>query len=207
MDHDNRGPRRRKRRRRNASTASHALPTACTSCWSRCRTGSSRSSRPGPPRWSGGGHARGHSGPGPGGNPTRYRAFSDQPCRCALWRYGCTTGSIGYCTLSHEGIDEETVRRIGHLQPERHRAAHRRSQNRYGWTMFLRTRPRLVSAVSSADAYLLGVPVRVRDESFGTLYLTDKTNGQPFSDDDEVLVQALAACRYRSRECPALPAG
>ncbi|AGL24704.1 Two component sensor histidine kinase DevS [Mycobacterium tuberculosis str. Haarlem/NITR202] len=23
-----------------------------------------------------------------GGNPTRYRAFSDQPCRCALWRYG-----------------------------------------------------------------------------------------------------------------------
>jgi len=39
----------------------------------------------------------------------------------------------------------------------------------------------------------LGVPVRVRDESFGTLYLADKTNGQPFSDDDEVLVQALAA--------------
>ena len=39
----------------------------------------------------------------------------------------------------------------------------------------------------------LGVPVRVRDESFGTLYLTEKTNGQPFSDDDEVLVQALAA--------------
>ncbi|BCI90349.1 hypothetical protein NIIDMKKI_55550 [Mycobacterium kansasii] len=39
----------------------------------------------------------------------------------------------------------------------------------------------------------LGVPVRVHDMSLGTLYLTDKTNGQPFSDDDELLVQALAA--------------
>jgi two-component system sensor histidine kinase DevS len=39
----------------------------------------------------------------------------------------------------------------------------------------------------------LEVPVRVRDGSVGTLYLADKTDGKPFSDDDEVLVQALAA--------------
>jgi signal transduction histidine kinase len=39
----------------------------------------------------------------------------------------------------------------------------------------------------------LGVPVRIRDEVFGNLYLTDKAGGQPFSEDDEVLVQALAA--------------
>jgi GAF domain-containing protein len=39
----------------------------------------------------------------------------------------------------------------------------------------------------------LGVPVRTRDEVFGNLYLTDKADGQPFSDDDEVLAQALAA--------------
>ncbi len=39
----------------------------------------------------------------------------------------------------------------------------------------------------------LGVPVRIRDEVFGNLYLTDKTNGQPFSEDDEVLVEALAS--------------
>lgn len=39
----------------------------------------------------------------------------------------------------------------------------------------------------------LGVPVRVRGEVFGNLYLTEKQNGQPFSDDDEVLVEALAA--------------
>lgn len=39
----------------------------------------------------------------------------------------------------------------------------------------------------------LGVPVKIRDEVFGNLYLTDKADGQPFSEDDEVLVQALAA--------------
>lgn len=39
----------------------------------------------------------------------------------------------------------------------------------------------------------LGVPVRIRDEVFGNLYLTEKANGQPFSEDDEVLVEALAA--------------
>jgi two-component system, NarL family, sensor histidine kinase DevS len=39
----------------------------------------------------------------------------------------------------------------------------------------------------------LGVPVRIRDEVFGNLYLTEKTDGRPFSEDDEVLVEALAA--------------
>ena len=39
----------------------------------------------------------------------------------------------------------------------------------------------------------LGVPVRIRDEVFGNLYLTEKNSGQPFSEDDEVLVKALAA--------------
>ncbi|MDA4109576.1 histidine kinase [Mycobacterium holsaticum DSM 44478] len=39
----------------------------------------------------------------------------------------------------------------------------------------------------------LGVPLRIRDEVFGNLYLTEKADGQPFSEDDEVLVQALAA--------------
>lgn len=39
----------------------------------------------------------------------------------------------------------------------------------------------------------LGVPVRIRDEVFGNLYLTEKADGQPFSEDDEVLVEALAA--------------
>lgn len=39
----------------------------------------------------------------------------------------------------------------------------------------------------------LGVPVRIHDEVYGNLYLTEKNDGQPFSPDDEVLVEALAA--------------
>ena len=39
----------------------------------------------------------------------------------------------------------------------------------------------------------MGVPVGIRDEVFGNLYLTEKTSGQPLTEDDEVLVQALAA--------------
>ncbi|WP_067546164.1 sensor histidine kinase [Nocardia crassostreae] len=39
----------------------------------------------------------------------------------------------------------------------------------------------------------LGVPVRIRGEVFGNLYLTEKSGGHPFTEDDEVLMQALAA--------------
>jgi signal transduction histidine kinase len=38
----------------------------------------------------------------------------------------------------------------------------------------------------------LGVPIRARGEIYGRLYLTEKRNGLPFTDDDEVVVQALA---------------
>ena len=39
----------------------------------------------------------------------------------------------------------------------------------------------------------LGVPVRVRGEVFGNLYLTEKRGGSPFDDEDESVVLALAA--------------
>ena len=39
----------------------------------------------------------------------------------------------------------------------------------------------------------LGVPIVVRDEVFGNLYLTDKTTGAEFTDDDEELIIALAS--------------
>jgi signal transduction histidine kinase len=39
----------------------------------------------------------------------------------------------------------------------------------------------------------LGVPVRVRDEVFGNLYLTDKRGGGEFSEDDEAVLIALGA--------------
>jgi two-component system, NarL family, sensor histidine kinase DevS len=38
----------------------------------------------------------------------------------------------------------------------------------------------------------LGVSIRARGEVFGRLYLTEKNGGQPFTEDDEVVVAALA---------------
>jgi signal transduction histidine kinase len=38
----------------------------------------------------------------------------------------------------------------------------------------------------------LGVPVRVRDQVFGNLYLTDKNGGQEFDTDDEAVIATLA---------------
>ncbi|TDE34319.1 GAF domain-containing sensor histidine kinase [Actinomadura sp. 6K520] len=38
----------------------------------------------------------------------------------------------------------------------------------------------------------LGVPIRVRDEVFGNLYLTEKAGGGEFEDEDQVVVTALA---------------
>jgi signal transduction histidine kinase len=38
----------------------------------------------------------------------------------------------------------------------------------------------------------LGVPLRVRGEVYGNLYLTDKRNGQPFNEEDEAMAEALA---------------
>jgi signal transduction histidine kinase len=38
----------------------------------------------------------------------------------------------------------------------------------------------------------LGVPIRARGEIFGRLYLTEKNGGHQFSEDDEVVLQALA---------------
>lgn len=39
----------------------------------------------------------------------------------------------------------------------------------------------------------LGAPVRVRDQVFGNLYLTDKRGGAQFDDDDEAVLRTLAA--------------
>jgi signal transduction histidine kinase len=92
------------------------------------------------------------------------------------------------------GIDEATRLRIGHL-PEGH-----------GILGLLIDDPRPVRLHRLADHpasfgfppnhppmnTFLGVPVRVRDEVFGNLYLTEKRGGD-FTADDEVVVQALAA--------------
>ncbi|MCV7282611.1 GAF domain-containing sensor histidine kinase [Mycolicibacterium flavescens] len=95
----------------------------------------------------------------------------------------------------YEGIDEEMREKIGHL-PE--------GRGVLG-VLIDDPKPIRLDNISHHAASVgfppnhppmrtfLGVPVRIRDEVFGNLYLTEKADGLPFSEDDEVLVQALAA--------------
>lgn len=98
-------------------------------------------------------------------------------------------------TFVHQGMDEETVARIGDLptghgllgvliddpRPIRLRdlTAHPASSG------FPEHHPRMTS--------FLGVPVTALGRVFGNLYLTDKEGGQDFTEQDEVAVLALAA--------------
>jgi two-component system, NarL family, sensor histidine kinase DevS len=104
----------------------------------------------------------------------------------------------------HEGFDDETIRRVGHLPEGK------------GVLGLLIDDPRPVRLNNIADhpvsagfprhhppmRTFLGVPIRIRDEVFGNLYLSEKAHGQPFSEDDEVLVQALAAAAVPRSQTP-----
>ena len=95
----------------------------------------------------------------------------------------------------YEGIDEDTRRKIGHL-PE--------GRGVLGLLIDVPKPIRLDDIQQHPESVgfpaqhppmktFLGVPVRLRDEVFGNLYLTEKADGHSFTEDDEVLVQALAA--------------
>ncbi|MDQ3643383.1 MAG: GAF domain-containing sensor histidine kinase [Actinomycetota bacterium] len=93
------------------------------------------------------------------------------------------------------GLDDETYRAIGRL-PEGHGIL---------GLLIVDPKPiRLPDLHEHPDSFgfppnhppmqsFLGVPVRIRDQVFGNLYLTDKTTGEVFTDIDEELVVALAA--------------
>ena len=93
------------------------------------------------------------------------------------------------------GIDEEGRRAIGNL-PQGHGIL---------GLLIVDAKPlRLPDLTEHPDSYgfppnhppmrsFLGVPIRVRDEVFGNLYLTDKSTAEVFTDVDEELVIGLAA--------------
>jgi signal transduction histidine kinase len=101
----------------------------------------------------------------------------------------------GLSEFVYEGIDEETRQRIGDL-PEGHGLLGQ---------LIDQPAPLRLARISEHPSSIgfpehhppmnrfLGVPVRMRDRVFGNLYLTEKRNGQPFTEDDELVVQALAA--------------
>lgn len=95
----------------------------------------------------------------------------------------------------YEGIDEETRCKIGPLPQGRGVLGVLIDEPKPIRLDDIRTHPASVGFPEHHPPMrtFLGVPVRIRDEVFGNLYLTEKASGQPFSEDDEVLAQALAA--------------
>lgn len=95
----------------------------------------------------------------------------------------------------NEGIDDDTRERIGHLPEGRGVLGVLIDEPKPIRLDNIMQHPASVGFPPNHPPMrtFLGVPVRTRDEVFGNLYLTEKANGQPFSEDDEVLVEALAA--------------
>ncbi|MFD5049750.1 sensor histidine kinase [Streptomyces tendae] len=101
----------------------------------------------------------------------------------------------GLTDFVHHGLDEATVRRVGHLP-----------DGRKGLLGALIRDPEPVRLTDlTADPRscgfpehhppmrgFLGVPIRVQGEIFGNLYLTDKHAGEPFDDYDLAVVRVLA---------------
>lgn len=94
-----------------------------------------------------------------------------------------------------EGIDDATRERIGHLPGGRGVLGLLIDDPKPIRLDDIRQHPASVGFPPNHPPMrtFLGVPVRIRDEVYGNLYLTEKADGQPFTEDDEVLVEALAA--------------
>jgi signal transduction histidine kinase len=118
-------------------------------------------------------------------------------CELVDAKYGAL-GVIGaegdLAEFVHEGIDDATVRAIGHLPEGRGILGQ----------LITSPVPLRLADLSQHEASVgfpanhppmhsfLGVPVRLRDRVFGNLYLCEKRSGEPFTAEDEALVIALA---------------
>ena len=122
--------------------------------------------------------------------------------QAAVELVGARYGALGVLGSRHNlsqfvyvGIDPETRARMGHLPEGK------------GLLGLLIKEPRAIrlhdlSEHAASVGFppnhppmhsFLGVPVRVRDEIFGNLYMTEKKGGGDFTADDEVVLEALAA--------------
>ncbi len=101
----------------------------------------------------------------------------------------------GITRFLHVGLDEETSARMGHLPEGKGLLGQLIVDPRPLRLADLGAHPSSVGfpAHHPPMRSFLGVPVRVRDEVFGNLYLTEKVGEGAFTASDEVVVTALAA--------------
>ncbi len=130
--------------------------------------------------------------------PVLLRLIVEAACELLNARYGAVGVIAPDRSLEefiHVGMEPDAQERIGHL-PAGHGLL---------GALINDPRPRRVEDIArDPDAIgfppghpsmrtFLGVPILVRGEVFGNLYLTDRRDGRPFTAEDEELVLALAA--------------
>ena len=118
-------------------------------------------------------------------------------CQLIGARYGAIgvlapDGTLGQ--FIHVGMDDDVAQRIGHLPTGRGILGLLIEQPEPMRLEALHTHPSSVGFPPDHPpmATFLGVPVRVRNQVFGNIYLTEKTGGRQFTADDEELLVALA---------------
>ncbi|MGW4921021.1 GAF domain-containing sensor histidine kinase [Streptomyces parvulus] len=101
----------------------------------------------------------------------------------------------GLADFVHHGLDEATVRRIGHLPDGRKGLLGALIRDPQPLLLTdLAEEPRACGFPENHPPMrsFLGVPIRVQGEIFGNLYLTDKHAGEPFDGHDLAMVRVLA---------------
>jgi signal transduction histidine kinase len=129
---------------------------------------------------------------------TVLRRIVEAACELVGAQYGAlgviAPDGDGLEAFVHVGMDEEDARRIGHL-PQGKGLLGALIDDPYPIRLDrIDQDPRSVGFPEGHPPMesFLGVPVRVRDEVFGNLYLSNSSKGH-FDEDDEALVMSLAA--------------
>jgi signal transduction histidine kinase len=129
--------------------------------------------------------------------PVVLRRIVEAACELINARYGAL-GVIGpeggLEQFVHVGVDEDTVARIGHLPEGKGLLGAVIDDQQPIRLRRIADDPRSVGfpAGHPPMGSFLGVPLRVRDEVFGNLYLTERVGGE-FTAEDAELATALAA--------------
>jgi signal transduction histidine kinase len=129
--------------------------------------------------------------------PSTLRRLVEVACDLVDAQYGALgvlrQGGSGLAAFIHVGIDEELAARMGHL-PEGKGVLGQLISEPYPLRIAdLRTHPSSVGFPPHHPPMksFLGVPVLVRGEVYGNLYMTEKRHGE-FTSEDEAVLTALA---------------
>jgi two-component system, NarL family, sensor histidine kinase DevS len=129
--------------------------------------------------------------------PVVLRRIVEAGCQLVNARYGALgvlSPAGGLAEFIHVGIDDGVAREIGHLPEGKGLLGALIDDPRPIRLHAIADDPRSVGFPANHPpmSSFLGVPIRVRNEIFGNLYLTERVGGD-FTVEDEELVTALAA--------------